>query len=145
MRSFSPIPAIDESFGLASLIDYHAVHNADRPFAVLAPDELCNASQITFLEFGRACQRFACSMVPHAPVGRSEVVGLIINCDTIMYVTAIAGLIRAGLTVSSQDWNLITNFFPDTHLSRSSHFRFPIAIRPRPYAISCALYLHIVR
>jgi acyl-CoA synthetase (AMP-forming)/AMP-acid ligase II len=98
--SSTTTPTLNETFGLANLVDYHTAHNAERPFVVFAQDASSNASQITFLEFGRACQRFARAIAPDAPVAKGEVVGLIINCDTIMYTTAILGLIRAGLTVS---------------------------------------------
>jgi hypothetical protein len=37
---------------------------------------------------------------PTAPVRRGEVVALVANADNILYVTAVAGFIRAGLTVS---------------------------------------------
>jgi acyl-CoA synthetase (AMP-forming)/AMP-acid ligase II len=96
----SPIPALSSTFGFAHIIDYHAVHNAERPMAVFAPDDSHKPSPVTFFEFGRACQRFARSVAPEAPIAKGEVVALLANCDTIMYMTAISGLIRAGLTVS---------------------------------------------
>lgn len=99
MPASTVMPSFKDSFGLADLIDYRATEHPKEPFAVLAADGSSAAKQVTRLEFARACHRFAYAVATSVPVNKGEVVGLLISCDTIMYVTAIAGLIRVGLTV----------------------------------------------
>jgi acyl-CoA synthetase (AMP-forming)/AMP-acid ligase II len=91
-----------QNLTLPELIDYHLEHNPNLTFTVFpgesADDE---PSRVSYLEFGRATQRFARAICPTAPVKSSEVVGLVANCDALMYTTAIAGFIRAGFTAST--------------------------------------------
>jgi acyl-CoA synthetase (AMP-forming)/AMP-acid ligase II len=89
-----------EALTVPELIDYHLEHSPDLTFTTF-PGESINdePSRISFLEFGRATQRFARAVRPDAPVKHGETVGIIANCDSLMYITAIAGLVRAGLTV----------------------------------------------
>jgi acyl-CoA synthetase (AMP-forming)/AMP-acid ligase II len=93
-------PTTLEALTLPELIDYHLEHNPDYAFSIF-PGKSINdeVSRVSYLEFGRATQRFARAMRRDAPVERSETVGIIANCDSLMYITAIAGLARAGLTV----------------------------------------------
>jgi acyl-CoA synthetase (AMP-forming)/AMP-acid ligase II len=85
---------------LPGLIDYRLRTHPDSTFAIFpsGDDEL---GRITFLEFGRACQRFARIIAPGAPLESGHVVAVVLNCDTLQYLTAIGGLTYAGLAVSS--------------------------------------------
>jgi acyl-CoA synthetase (AMP-forming)/AMP-acid ligase II len=95
-------PTALETYTLPELIDHHLKHNPRCTFAVFPGESVGDEpSRISFLEFGRAVQRFARAVSPDAPVNQSETVGIIANCDSLMYMTAIAGLARAGLTVRS--------------------------------------------
>jgi acyl-CoA synthetase (AMP-forming)/AMP-acid ligase II len=86
---------------LPEIIDYHAAHNPSHYFAVFPrSDDPSAPTHISFLEFARAAQRFARAVCPTAPVRRGEVVALVANADNILYITAVAGFVRAGLTVS---------------------------------------------
>jgi acyl-CoA synthetase (AMP-forming)/AMP-acid ligase II len=83
---------------LPGLIDYRLRTHPDSIFVIFpSGDEL---SRITFLEFGRACQRFARIVAPGAPLKSGHTVAVVLNCDTLQYLTAIGGLTYAGLTVS---------------------------------------------
>jgi acyl-CoA synthetase (AMP-forming)/AMP-acid ligase II len=101
--SVAPVPqATLQELPFAELIDYYAEHNPDHSFNVFPGAADGDAlSRISFLEFGRAAQRFARAIYPDAPVKKREVVGLLVNADSIMWTAALAGLIRAGVTVSS--------------------------------------------
>jgi hypothetical protein len=83
---------------LAGLIQYRLDHSPKDAFVVF-PSEDESFTSVTFRDFGRACHRFSLTVCPEAPVTRGEIVGLVVNCDTLMYQTAICGLVRAGLTV----------------------------------------------
>jgi acyl-CoA synthetase (AMP-forming)/AMP-acid ligase II len=90
-----------ETLPLAHLIEHHAAHSPDASFTVFpgahpgaAPD------RVSFLEFARGAQRFARAIFPDAPVKDREVVGVVLTADSLAWTTAIAGIIRAGCTVS---------------------------------------------
>lgn len=83
---------------LPGLIDFRAQHDSEASFAIfpcLKTNE--GTSSITFLEFSRACHRFAHIVAQKARPG--ETVALIATTDTILYVTALAGFVYAGITV----------------------------------------------
>ena len=91
-------PILDDDTTLPGLIDFHMEHNPDSAFALYpSPSSTEQASAVSFLEFGRACHRFASVAAGIAQPG--EVVGLIANADTLLYVTALAGFSNAGITV----------------------------------------------
>jgi acyl-CoA synthetase (AMP-forming)/AMP-acid ligase II len=118
----------------AEIIDYHAEHHLDYPFTVFPGAAVSDdVSRVSYLDFGRATQRFARAIYPDAPVKQPEVVGVIVNADSLMWTTAVAGLIRAGSTVSTiyVSW---MGFFSDS--SRA----FPISPRN-----SSAAICHILR
>jgi acyl-CoA synthetase (AMP-forming)/AMP-acid ligase II len=123
-----------DTLTFAEIIDYHADHNPGHPFTVFpgaaVGDDL---SRISYLEFGRATQRFARAIYPDAPVKQREVVGVIVNADSLMWTTAVAGLIRAGSTVSDSYVDL-------TCATPNAFQAFPISPRNSPAAIC-----HILR
>jgi hypothetical protein len=84
---------------LPSLIDYRLKTQPESTFALFSSsdDEL---NRITFLEFGRACQRLARIVAPAAPLKSGYPVAIVANCDTLQYITAVGGLAYAGLAVS---------------------------------------------
>jgi acyl-CoA synthetase (AMP-forming)/AMP-acid ligase II len=94
-----------ETLTFPELIDYHLENNPNRTFTLFPGDSVDDEpSGISYLEFGRATQRFARAVRPDAPVKYGETVGIIANCDSLMYITAVAGLARAGLTVRLRLW-----------------------------------------
>ena len=94
----SNLPLLDDATTLPSLIDFHLEHNPDSPFVTFpSSGSDTEVSTITFLEYGRACHRFA--RLTASIAQRGEVVGLIANADTLLYITAVAGFARAGITV----------------------------------------------
>jgi hypothetical protein len=69
------------------------------------PSRTGDVGVIIYRDFALGCQRFMRAVCPQVPVTRGEVVGLLLQCDTLMYQTAICGLVRAGLTVSTDEWS----------------------------------------
>jgi ATP-dependent protease HslVU (ClpYQ) peptidase subunit len=101
--SIAQVPSTTlKALTVAELIDYYLEHHTGDTFTVFpgehAGDEL---SHLSFLEFGRASHRFARAIYPDAPVNKKEAACVIINADSLMWITAIAGIIRAGCTVRS--------------------------------------------
>jgi acyl-CoA synthetase (AMP-forming)/AMP-acid ligase II len=84
---------------LPSLIHYRANHDPDSPFA-LFPSHGDSWARITFSQFAHASHRFARAVRTPTNDGTRQVVGLIVDCDNILYATAIAGLTCGGMTVS---------------------------------------------
>lgn len=94
------LPPLDGSVSvLPGLIDFHAQRNPYFPWVVLASEDGARVLPITFLEFAEATHRIAYHFSPlDASLGR-RVVCLLLACDSVLYVTLIAGLTRAGLIV----------------------------------------------
>ncbi|KZT28824.1 putative aminoadipate reductase [Neolentinus lepideus HHB14362 ss-1] len=92
------LPPSDGSVGLAELVDFRLQQNPDRTYAVFpsdAPDG--EPTHITYLEWTRAIHRVAHILRPELDFRKREAVGIIANCDTLMYSTTIVALMRAGL------------------------------------------------
>jgi hypothetical protein len=88
---------------LAGLLQYRLDHHPDGGLNVY-PSHTGDADVVTYRDFALGCQRFMRAACPQAQVARGEVVGLLLQCDTLMYQTAICGLARAGLTVRLTAW-----------------------------------------
>lgn len=93
-------PPLDGSIHvLPGLVDFHATHNADLPWALLASDAESPVSSVSFLEFAHATHRIAHALRPGRAGAENEVVAILVNCDTILYLALVAGMVRAGLVV----------------------------------------------
>lgn len=93
------LPPLDGSVSvLPGLADFHAQHNPQHPWA-LFPTGDSDVSSISWLEFSKASHRLAYWLMPHGPAKTRDVVAIIIHCDTILYVTLLLGMARAGLVV----------------------------------------------
>jgi acyl-CoA synthetase (AMP-forming)/AMP-acid ligase II len=123
------------SLTLPGIADYHRAHNPHHTYAVFPGDApSAPPRRVTFLEFGRAVARFARAVRPRAPSARGEVVGLIAHCDSLLYVTAMAGFMRAGLAVRAAPHAGARHALSGAR--RCS--RCPRATRPRRSATCCA-------
>lgn len=92
-------PPLDGSIpALPGFVDFHATHNPNRQWALLAPESGSEVKSITFLEFADATHRVAHLLRPDPSESKREVVALLIHCDTILYLALMVGLIRAGFT-----------------------------------------------
>ncbi|KZT20596.1 acetyl-CoA synthetase-like protein [Neolentinus lepideus HHB14362 ss-1] len=92
------LPPSDGSIAFAELVDFRLQHNSDHTYAVFPSDDPDGEpTHITHLEWCRAIHRVAHVLRPKPDMAKREVVGIIVNCDTLMYSTTIMALIRAGL------------------------------------------------
>ncbi|KZT23244.1 acetyl-CoA synthetase-like protein [Neolentinus lepideus HHB14362 ss-1] len=92
------LPPLDGSSTLAELVDFRLQYNSDHTYAVFPSDDPDGEpTHITHLEWCRAIHRVAHVLRPKPDMEKREVVGIIVNCDTLMYSTTIMALIRAGL------------------------------------------------
>jgi acyl-CoA synthetase (AMP-forming)/AMP-acid ligase II len=128
------------SLTLSELIEYHHLHNPEQTYAVFPgptdnPDS--GPERITFLEFARASHRFVravCKSLHVAiPLYSGEVVGVIANVDTVLYITAVAGLVCAGFTVRFRSSSRAVVWL--TSVTTTSQV-FPISPRNSPAAIA---------
>ena len=93
-------PPLDGSVTvLPGLVDFHATHNPQHIWCSLASDTDSIISSISFLEFARATHRVAHALRPSRGGTENETVAVLVNCDTVLYLALIPGMIRAGLIV----------------------------------------------
>ncbi|PPQ75729.1 hypothetical protein CVT24_002582 [Panaeolus cyanescens] len=88
------------AFGTVTLpecVDFHTTHNPTHPIYCFSQDGESEITNITHLEFGRACDRLAHRVRPGRQGPDDEVVAVVALSDTLLYQTATIGLIRAGL------------------------------------------------
>ncbi|KAJ3887894.1 amp-CoA ligase, partial [Lentinula edodes] len=89
-------PSLDSPITVPELLDFHYEHNPTRPIYVFAQDEQ-KITEISYLEFVRACHRLAHIIRPRRTGPERAVVAVVALVDTLVYETIIAGVIRAGL------------------------------------------------
>ncbi|RDB20739.1 Non-canonical non-ribosomal peptide synthetase FUB8 [Hypsizygus marmoreus] len=91
------LPPIDGSVTIPESIEFHWKHNAELPIFVFNRDGSDEVTEISYLEFGRACHRVAHHVRPRREGKDGEVVAFIALADTIVYQAITVGLMRAGL------------------------------------------------
>ncbi|KIK64025.1 hypothetical protein GYMLUDRAFT_241246 [Collybiopsis luxurians FD-317 M1] len=91
-------PSLDVLHTVPELLSFHYEHNPTRPMFVFAASESQqNATEISFLEFVRACHRFAHIVRPRRAGPERAVVAVVALADTLVYETIIAGTMHSGL------------------------------------------------
>ncbi|KAF7798255.1 hypothetical protein EIP86_009472 [Pleurotus ostreatoroseus] len=111
-------PPLDGSITvLPGLLDFHAEHNPDSPWA-LYPSSDATATSISFSDVAQATHRVAHGLRPDGTPGGRDVVVMLIHCDTILYVTMLVGIARAGMV----PFPVSPRFSPEaiTHLLKKS-------------------------
>jgi hypothetical protein len=91
-------PPLNGTVLLPDLPDFNLQHNAALP-AYVYSSMPGFVTEISFLEFGRACHRVAHAVRPNRAGPEGKVVALIANTDTILYQAIVAGMVRAGVVV----------------------------------------------
>ena len=104
MAATSAFPPLDGSLNLLpGLLDWQAAHNPDRQWAVFpSPNSPSGTASISFSEYAKASHRVAHAARPVKQVndGRhGQVVAVLIQTDSLLYLAVLAGLLRAGLVV----------------------------------------------
>lgn len=105
-------PPLDGSLTVVpGFVDFHAQHNPERPWVILAADSKESSStRVSFREYASATHRVAHHVRPGRVGCDGEVIAVLINCDAVLYLAVIAGVIRAGLVVSRQFCRLCQAF-----------------------------------
>ena len=96
------LPPVDGSVPvIPGFIDFHAVHNPDRAYAVFPSEKLPSGiSSVSFSELAKATHRVAHYYRPGRNGPELEVVAVMVDTDTVLYTTLLMGLMRAGIAVS---------------------------------------------
>ena len=95
-------PPLDGSIPvLPGFLDFHVKHNPARPWVLYPSPSGAGVVAVTFGEFSRATHRIAHRLRPHRSGTEGEVVGVLVQCDVILYITLLVGMTRAGLVVST--------------------------------------------
>ena len=92
-------PPIDGSITIPEVLDFHWEHNAELPSFIFSRDGSDELSEISYTEFGRACDRAAYALRPQPSGEERPVVALIALADTITYQAITIGMMRARLIV----------------------------------------------
>ncbi|KAE9394514.1 amp-CoA ligase, partial [Gymnopus androsaceus JB14] len=82
---------------IPQVLQFHYTNNPNELVYVYASDGKDDLTEIKYLEFIRACHRVAHLVRPCRSGPDREVVGIIALVDTIVYASAIVGLMEAGL------------------------------------------------
>lgn len=96
-------PPLDGSLSvLPGFVDFHAEHNPDNAWAVFpSAEDPTKKSSISHRQLAGASHRIAHALRPGRAGPEQEVVAILVNCDTILYVVTIIGMFRAGMIVST--------------------------------------------
>jgi len=101
LRRDSVNPPLDGSITIPRLLDFHHNYNARLPVYAFSPDGTDEIIEVSYLEFGRACDRVAYALRPQLDASGKDkqVVAFIALADTIVYQAVTVGMMRAGLVV----------------------------------------------
>ena len=96
------VPPLDGSLTVfPGLIDFQSQHNPDNPWVIYSSrNSPIGVKTISYKELCDATHRIAHAVRPMRNGTEQEVVAVIIQTDTLLYVTLLAGMIRAGIVVS---------------------------------------------
>ena len=121
-------PPLDGTVLLYDPPDFNLQQNPTLPAFVYSPVQN-SITQISFLEYARACHRVAHAVRPNRAGPEREIVAIIANTDTILYLALIAGMVRAGVVVSTNIYVSCSRLIRVSFCSRS---QFHPATLPRP-------------
>ncbi|KAG6810396.1 putative NRPS-like protein biosynthetic cluster [Tricholoma furcatifolium] len=91
------LPPVDGSLTIPETIHFHWKHNSDLSVFVYNIDGSSDVTEISYLEFGRACHRVAHLVRPTRTGPDQEVVAFLALADTVVYQAITVGLMTAGL------------------------------------------------
>jgi hypothetical protein len=113
---------------VTSLLAKQLQHDPSATYAILpGQDDDVEPVKVSFQDFALATRRFARLIQPTTKTSgagpipgssKTGVIGLLIHCDTLLYATALSGVIAAGYTVRS------SSTFTKCSSDDESHFSF---------------------
>lgn len=98
-------PPVDGSLLLHETLEYHLERHAELPMYAFHEEGKETETELSYLEFSRACHRVAHALAPKiafgegAPVKR-PVVAFMALADVVVYQAIVIGLMRIGVVVS---------------------------------------------
>ena len=93
-------PPLNGTVYLQEAIEFHWQHNAEAPLYVFSEDGKDQVTEISYLEFGRACHRVAHSISSRVKATEARpVIALIALTDTAVYQAICVGVMKAGFIV----------------------------------------------
>lgn len=93
------LPPANGSVPLNKLIDFHLANNAEEPWVVLAATESSAEVTVTYKQLAHAVHRAVHNINPNGSIPQGSKVAILASADTIVYLTIILGVMRAGLIV----------------------------------------------
>ena len=110
-------PPLDGSLpAIPGFVDFNEKHNANRPWAIFPSRTSPSSTEtLSFADFAQATHTIAHAYRPGRQGPEGQVIGVLLNCDTIQYLPIIAGLVRAGLVVRGRSLRV-----PSSRSQRSS-------------------------
>lgn len=116
---------------LPDIADFYAQHNGDRPWLIFpsksSPEDV---ETITYAEMVRASHRVAHILRPGREGPEREVIALLLNTDTVLYVAVVLGLLRAGFVVSCSAHSLYAS-----SLNYANTQPYPMSPRNSPQGV----------
>jgi len=100
LYSRNPVYApLDGTINVPETIEFNWKHNADYPAFVYSEDGTNHVTEISNLEFGRACHRGAHALRPGRDTTTRPTVGFIALTDVLLYQAIVIGMMRANIVV----------------------------------------------
>lgn len=86
---------------IPELADFYAAHSPDLPWLVFCSNNSADdTAMISYLQMVQASHRVAYILRPERKGPEREVIAVLLNTDTVLYVVTILGILRAGFIVS---------------------------------------------
>ena len=100
LYSREPVYApLDGTVNISETIEFNWKHNADYPAFVYNEDGTNHITEISNLEFGRACHRAAHALRPEYNTTIRPTVAFIALTDVLLYQAIVIGMMRANIVV----------------------------------------------
>ena len=94
-------PPLDGTVNVPETIEFNWIHNADYPVYVYSGED-GELTEISNLEFGRACHRAAHALRPgYYATATRPTVGFIALTDVLLYQAVVIGMMRTNIVVRS--------------------------------------------
>lgn len=94
------VPPLDGSITvLPGFIDFQGKHNPNKPWVLFPPTGPSTRTSLTYGELSDATHRIAYTYRPDGVRADGEIMGVIAHPDSVLYLTLVAGLARAGFIV----------------------------------------------
>ena len=90
---------LDDTVNIPETIEFNWQHNAEYPAFVYNEDGTNHITEISHLEFGRACHRAAHALRPGHNTITRPTVAFIALTDVLLYQAIVLGMMRANMVV----------------------------------------------